>query len=44
MTHEDCTNRSAAFVRYDGRTEGDVMWSAIRMLQAALADAGFAPR
>jgi hypothetical protein len=29
---------------YSGRTEGDVMWSAIRMVQGQLAEAGFAPR
>lgn len=28
----------------DGRSEADVMWSAIRMLQQELAEAGFAPR
>jgi hypothetical protein len=31
-------------VTYHGRAEGDVMWSAVCMLQRQLADAGFAPR
>jgi hypothetical protein len=43
-TFDDCVKKSAGFVWYSGRTEGDVMWSAVRILQAALAAAGFAPR
>jgi hypothetical protein len=29
---------------YDGRTEHDTAWSALRMLQRQLAEAGFNPR
>ena len=35
---------SSRFDRYHGRTEQDTAWSAVHMLQNALAEAGFCPR
>jgi hypothetical protein len=43
VDYASCT-RFASRVTYDGRAEGDVIWSAICMLQRQLAEAGFAPR
>jgi hypothetical protein len=38
-------NRFAApTITYNGRSEGDVMWSAVCTLQHQLAEAGFVPR
>jgi len=42
--YDDCTRLSNRFERYNGRAEADVMWSALALLRAALAEAGFAPR
>jgi hypothetical protein len=42
--YEDCAKFASKFVFYSGRTEGDTMWSAVRMVQCQLAEAGFAPR
>jgi hypothetical protein len=42
--YDDCVRLSSQFDRYSGRTEADVMWSAVCMLQRELAEAGFAPR
>jgi hypothetical protein len=42
--YDDCVRLSSRFVFYSGRSECDVMWSALHMLRAALAEAGFAPR
>jgi hypothetical protein len=42
--YDDCARLSSRFVFYSGRSECDVMWSALHMLRAALAEAGFAPR
>jgi hypothetical protein len=41
--YEDCAKFASKFVFYSGRTEGDT-WSAVRMVQCQLAEAGFAPR
>ena len=35
---------TSIFVFYSGRTEHDVAWSAVRIVQRQLAEAGFAPR
>jgi hypothetical protein len=42
--YEDCAKFASKFVFYSGRTEADTVWSAIRMVQGQLAEAGFAPR
>jgi hypothetical protein len=42
--YDDCVRLSSRFVFYTGRSECDVMWSALHILRAALAEAGFAPR
>ena len=42
--YDDCVRLSSRFDRYSGRAECDVMWSAVNLLRAALAEAGFAPR
>ncbi len=42
--YDDCVRLSSRWDRYNGRAECDVMWSAIGLLRAALAEAGFAPR
>jgi hypothetical protein len=36
--------KASLFVFYSGRTEADVMWSALCILQRELAEAGFNPR
>jgi hypothetical protein len=42
--YEDCAKFASKFVFYSRRTEADTVWSAIRMVQGQLAEAGFAPR
>jgi hypothetical protein len=42
--YNDCVGLADRHKKYDGRCEGDVMWSAVCMLQRELAEAGFAPR
>jgi len=42
--YNDCAKLADRHVTYNGRCEGDVMWSAVCMLQRELAEAGFAPR
>ncbi len=42
--YDDCVRLSSQFERYNGRAECDVMWSALNLLRAALAEVGFAPR
>jgi hypothetical protein len=37
VDYDDCVRLSSRFVFYTGRSECDVMWSALHMLQAALA-------
>jgi hypothetical protein len=44
IDYDTCARFASKFVFYDGRTESDVMWSAVCMLQRQLAEAGFAPR
>jgi hypothetical protein len=44
VDYDDCVRLSMRFVFYTGRSEYDVMSSALHMLGAALAEAGFAPR
>jgi hypothetical protein len=41
---DTCCRFAAVCYTYGTRSEGDVMWSAICILQRQLADAGFAPR
>jgi len=43
-TFDDCVQKASLFVFYSRRTEVDVMWSAVCILQRQLAEAGFAPR
>jgi hypothetical protein len=41
-SYEDCLRRANKLKRYsDGRQEADVMWSALRLVEGQLADAGF---
>jgi hypothetical protein len=42
--YEDCAKFASRFIFYSGRAEADTMWSAIRIVQCQLAEAGFAPR
>jgi hypothetical protein len=44
IDHELCNRLAGVYVTYNGRSEGDTMWSAVCLLQRQLADAGFAPR
>jgi hypothetical protein len=44
VDYETCTRFASVTTTYGGRSEGDVMWSAVCMLQRQLAEAGFAPR
>jgi hypothetical protein len=44
VSYDDYVRLSSRFVFYSGRSECDVMWSAVHMLRAALCEAGFAPR
>jgi hypothetical protein len=44
VDYDTCIRFASMTTTYDGRAEGDVMWSAICMLQRQLAKAGFAPR
>ena len=39
-----CVRFASPTTTYGLRAEGDVMWSAVCMLQRQLAEAGFAPR
>jgi hypothetical protein len=41
---EDVKRFAASSMTYGARSEGDMMWSAVCLLQRQLADAGFAPR
>jgi hypothetical protein len=44
-THTHCVHRSNRVRRYpDGRPELEVMWSAVQLVEAQFAEAGFAPR
>jgi hypothetical protein len=43
--YEDCARFASPTMTYDnGRAEGDVIWSAVCLLQRQLAEAGFNPR
>jgi len=44
VDYDTCIRFASKFVFYTGRTEADTMWSAVRMVQGQLAEAGFAPR
>jgi hypothetical protein len=44
IDHELCNRLAGVCVTYNGRSEGDTMWSAVCLLQRQLADAGFAPK
>jgi len=44
VDYETCVRFASVTTTYGGRSEGDVMWSAVCMLQRQLAEAGFAPR
>ena len=44
VDYDTCVRFASKFVFYSGRSEGDTMWSAIRIVQGQLAEAGFAPR
>ncbi len=39
-----CVRLAYPNMTYNGRAEGDVIWSAVCMVQRQLAEAGFAPR
>jgi hypothetical protein len=44
-SYDDCLRRSNRNKRYgDGRTEADVMWAGLRLVENQFAEAGFAPR
>jgi hypothetical protein len=44
VDYDTCAKFASKFVFYSGRAEADTVWSAIRMVQGQLAEAGFAPR
>ena len=45
MTLDDCVRRSNRVRQYpDRRSECDVMWSAVQLVENQFAEAGFAPR
>jgi hypothetical protein len=44
ISYSTCAKLANRHKTYDGRSEADVMWSAVCMLQRELAEAGFAPR
>jgi hypothetical protein len=44
IDYETCCRFASVCWTYGARSEGDVMWSAICLLQRQLAEAGFAPR
>ncbi len=44
IDHGTIVRFASRSVWYSGRTEADVMWSAVCDLQRQLAEAGFAPR
>jgi type IV secretion system protein VirB11 len=44
LNREDCARFAAPNVTYNGVPEADTIWSSVRALQYALAEAGFAPR
>jgi len=44
LGYDDCVRKGGLYVFYSGRTEADVMWAALCILQRELAAAGFSPR
>jgi hypothetical protein len=44
IDYDTCVKFASARTAYGRRCEGDVIWSAVNLLRAGLADAGFAPR
>jgi hypothetical protein len=44
LGYDDCVQKASLYVFYSGRTEADVMWAALCILQRELAAAGFSPR
>jgi hypothetical protein len=44
IDYSACARFASPTVTYNGRKEGDVIWSAVCTLQRQLAEAGFAPR
>jgi len=44
VDYDTCARFASKFVFYNGRAEADTMWTAVRMVQGQLAEAGFAPR
>ncbi len=44
IDYETCKRFASPTTTYNGRAEGDTMWSAVCLLQRQLAEAGFAPR
>jgi hypothetical protein len=42
--YEDCARFASPTVTYLARSEGDVIWSAVCLLQRQVAEAGFNPR
>jgi hypothetical protein len=44
-SYDDCLRRSNRRKTYsDGRSEADVMWSGLRLVENQFAEAGFCPR
>jgi hypothetical protein len=44
LGYDDCVRNASLFVFYSGRTEADVIWAGVCILQRQLADASFNPR
>jgi hypothetical protein len=44
-SYDDCLRRSNRNKKYsDGRTEADVMWAGLRLVETQFNEAGFVPR
>jgi hypothetical protein len=44
IDYDTCNRFASVCYTYGTRSEGDVMWSALCMIQRQLSEAGFAPR
>jgi len=44
VDYDLCNRLAGVCITYNGRSEGDTMWAAVRMVQRQLAEHGFAPR
>jgi hypothetical protein len=44
VDYDTCVRFASKFVFYSGRTGADTMWSAVRIIQNQLSEAGFSPR